>query len=90
MQQRKYGRVLDTSKLPRYTFYHKLAEPEQNCKVCNCLLTAIRSITISTGLLSSVLEAAWKDLLAANYLQTGESPVKILKPEKTGYLSKTL
>lgn len=41
MQQRKYGRVLDTSKLPRYTFYHKLAEPEQNCKVFNCLLTAI-------------------------------------------------
>lgn len=35
------GRVLDTSKLPRYTFYHKLAESEQNCKVCNCLLTAV-------------------------------------------------
>ncbi len=167
------GRLLDTSKLPRHTFYHKLPESEQNCKICNCLLTAVgqdvseqlevlplrlyvaehikykyacRScdtikmapkekspipkslaggsllteivinkyqyhlplyrqskilasynalipentlgqlvIQSGSGLLP-VLEAAWKVLLSANYLQVDESPVKILKPEKTGYL----
>lgn len=42
-------------------------------------------IQAGDGLLP-ILAAAWKVLLAANYLQVDESPVKILKPEKTGYL----
>lgn len=42
-------------------------------------------IQSGTGLLP-VLEEAWKALLTASYLQVDESPVKILKPEKTGYL----
>ena len=167
------GRTTDTSKLPRYKFYHQLPESEQNCKVCNCLLTSIgqdvseqlevlplrlyvaehirykyscrscetvkmapkekspipkslaggsllTEIIINkyqyhlplyrqSKILSSynalipdntlgqliiqsgkglllVLEAAWIVLLSTNYLQVDESPVKILKPEKTGYL----
>ena len=135
------GRLLDTSKLPRHTFYHQLPESEQSCKICNHLLTkvgqdiseqlevlplrlyvaehvrykyACRScetikmtpkskilanygamipdntlgqlvIQSGTGFLP-VLEEAWKALLTASYLQVDESPVKILKPEKTGYL----
>jgi transposase len=33
-----------------------------------------------------VYVAFWKVILAAKYLQVDETPVKILKPEKTGYL----
>ena len=167
------GRLLDTSKLPRHTFYHQLPESEQSCKICNHLLTkvgqdiseqlevlplrlyvaehvrykyACRScetikmapkekspipkslaggsliteiivnkyqyhlplyrqskilvnygamipdntlgqLVIQSGVgLLPVLEEAWKALLTASYLQVDESPVKILKPEKTGYL----
>lgn len=36
--------------------------------------------------LAPILEAAWKTLLTTNYLQVDETPVKVLKPEKTGYL----
>lgn len=36
--------------------------------------------------LAPILEAAWKTLLITNYLQVDETPVKVLKPEKTGYL----
>lgn len=167
------GRLLDTSILPRYKFYHELPDAELNCKVCNCLLNKIgedtseqlevlparlyvaehvrakyacrNCVTIKmaekekspipkalaggsllteiivnkyqyhlplyrqskilasynanipdntlgqwvtqSGMgLTPILEAAWKILLKANYLQVDESPVKILKPEKTGYL----
>lgn len=38
-----------------------------------------------TGLLP-IYEAFWTVVLAARYLQVDETPVKILKPEKTGYL----
>lgn len=38
-----------------------------------------------TGLMP-VYKAFWEVVLAARYLQVDETPVKILKPEKTGYL----
>ena len=33
-----------------------------------------------------VYEAFWEAILSANYLQVDETPVKVLKPEKKGYL----
>lgn len=42
-------------------------------------------IQSGTGLIP-VLEEAWKTVLKENYLQVDETPVKVLKPEKTGYL----
>jgi transposase len=40
---------------------------------------------IGTGLMK-LYEALWAVLLADRYLQVDETPVKVLKPEKTGYL----
>jgi transposase len=42
-------------------------------------------IQSGTGLLP-VYQAFWTVVLSARYLQVDETPVKILKPEKTGYL----
>jgi len=36
--------------------------------------------------LTPIYEAFWEAVLAENYLQVDETPVKILKPEKNGYL----
>lgn len=167
------GRTLDTSQLPRHTFYHDLAEEDKICRVCNNPLQKIGQDTseqleilplrlyvaehvrykyacrccqtltmapkpkapipkalaggsliteiivnkyqyhlplyrqskilasynamisddtlgqwvVQSGAgLMPVYQAYWEVALKAGYLQVDETPVKVLKPEKTGYL----
>jgi transposase len=38
------------------------------------------------GLMIKLIDAMWKEVLSAKYLQVDETPVKLLKPNKKGYL----
>jgi len=167
------GRLIDTSQLPRYQFYHDLPEEHKKCRVCDHLLERIDketseqlevlplklyvaehvrykytcrccatlimapkpkapipkalaggsliteiiinkyqshlplyrqskilasyNILIPDNTLGSwvseagsglmpVYEAYWQAVLEASYMQVDETPVKILKPQKKGYL----
>ena len=83
------GSLLTEIIVNKYQYYLPLYRQSKFLASYNALIhdNTLGQLVIQSGTgLLPVLEAAWKELLAANYLQVDESPVKIFKSEKTGYL----